>query len=64
MKQSDQKFPILPTLRGLDFFKKALEYQRQYNKNGIAVHNALQTNGYFLDEQDILQAPDAGFMRT
>ncbi len=40
-----------PTLRGLDFFKKALEYQRQYNKNGIAVHNALQTNGYFLDEE-------------
>lgn len=40
-----------PTLRGLNFFKKAVEYQRQYHKNGIAVHNALQTNGYFLDEE-------------
>lgn len=40
-----------PTLRGLDFFKKALEYQKQYNKKGVVVHNALQTNGYFLDEE-------------
>lgn len=39
-----------PTLRGLPFFRKAVEYQRQYNKRGIAVHNALQTNGYALDE--------------
>ena len=40
-----------PTLRGLDFFKKAVEYQRQYNKKGIRVHNALQTNGYALNEE-------------
>lgn len=39
-----------PTLRGLPFFEKAVAYQKQYNKNGIRVHNALQTNGYFLDE--------------
>ncbi len=39
-----------PTLRGLDFFQKAVDYQRQYNRNRIEVHNALQTNGYALDE--------------
>lgn len=39
-----------PTLRGLDFFHKALKYQQQYNRNHIKVHNALQTNGYALDE--------------
>lgn len=40
-----------PTLRGLDFFRKALEYQRQYNRNGITVSNALQTNGYALNDE-------------
>ncbi|MCI8895492.1 MAG: anaerobic sulfatase maturase [Lachnospiraceae bacterium] len=40
-----------PTLRGLDFFKSAVAYQRQYNRNHIEVHNALQTNGYALDEE-------------
>lgn len=39
-----------PTLRGLDFFRRAVEYQKQYNKNGIQVQNALQTNGYGLNE--------------
>lgn len=40
-----------PTLRGLDFFKQAVAYQKQYNKNNIQVHNALQTNGYAIDEE-------------
>lgn len=40
-----------PTLRGLPFFERAVAYQKQYNKNGIKVYNALQTNGYLLDEQ-------------
>lgn len=39
-----------PTLRGLDFFKKAVALEKHYNKNHIAVFNALQTNGYALDE--------------
>lgn len=38
-----------PTLRGLDFFKQALAYQRQYNRRGLQVANALQTNGYAID---------------
>ncbi len=40
-----------PTLRGLGFFEKAVAYQKQYNKRGIPVMNALQTNGYAIDEK-------------
>jgi len=38
-----------PTLRGLDFFQKVIEFEKQYNRNGIKVHNVLQTNGYAID---------------
>lgn len=40
-----------PTLRGLDFFRQAIAYQKQYNKHHISVHNALQTNGYLIDDK-------------
>ena len=40
-----------PTLRGLDFFRKVVELEKQYNHNHIQVNNALQTNGYGLDEE-------------
>lgn len=40
-----------PTLRGLEFFEKALEYQKKYNRNNVPVHNALQTNGYAITEE-------------
>ena len=40
-----------PTLRGIDFFRKAVAFQKQYNRHGIQVNNALQTNGYLLDEE-------------
>lgn len=39
-----------PLLRGLDFFRRAMELQQQYNRNHITVHNALQTNGFALNE--------------
>ena len=39
-----------PTLCGLEFYEKVLMYQKQYNKHGIRVQNAIQTNGYALDE--------------
>ena len=39
-----------PTLRGLEFFEKAVAYQKQYNRNQIQVTNALQTNGYSITE--------------
>lgn len=39
-----------PTLRGLAFYEKAIEYQKQYNKHGVRVQNVMQTNGYLLDD--------------
>ena len=40
-----------PTLCGIPFYEKVLAYQKQYNKKGIRVSNAIQTNGYTLDEE-------------
>ena len=40
-----------PTLRGLDFFKKAVELQQRFNKNNVRVMNTLQTNGFQLDDE-------------
>jgi uncharacterized protein len=39
-----------PTLMGLDFYKKVVELQKQYGKNGQIVSNTLQTNGVLLDD--------------
>ena len=40
-----------PTLRGIDFFKKALELEQKYNKNHVSIKNTLQTNGLCIDEE-------------
>lgn len=40
-----------PTLCGVEFFEKVVGFQKQYNRRGIVVSNALQTNGYGLDEE-------------
>ena len=40
-----------PTLMGLDFFKKAVEFQQKHKKPGMRVENALQTNGTLLDAE-------------
>ncbi len=40
-----------PTLCGVDFFQKAVEYQKKYNKNGVRIYNAIQTNGCNIDEE-------------
>lgn len=39
-----------PTLMGLDFYRKAVAFQRQYRPPGVTIHNALQTNATTLDE--------------
>ena len=39
-----------PTLRGIDFFEKVIQYEQMYIKHGIYVSNALQTNGYLIDD--------------
>jgi len=40
-----------PTLMGLDFYRQAVEFQKQYGADGQSVTNALQTNGTLLDEK-------------
>ena len=39
-----------PTLRGLPFFQKVIEFEQRYNRNGVKVSNTLQTNGLCIDE--------------
>ena len=39
-----------PTLLGVDYFRKAVELQKQY-ANGKTIHNAIQTNGTLLDDE-------------
>lgn len=39
-----------PTLAGVEFFKKALEFQKKWNVNRVVIENSLQTNGYTIDE--------------
>ena len=44
-----------PTLRGMDFFEKAValqkKYKQQYKRNNLHIMNSFQTNGYELDRQ-------------
>jgi len=39
-----------PTLMGVDFFRKAVAYQKKYARPGVSIENALQTNGLLLDD--------------
>lgn len=41
-----------PTLAGLDFFRKLIEFQKKHNKNHIPIENAIQTNGLVLSESE------------
>ncbi len=40
-----------PLLAGIDFFRRAVELQREYNRCGTAVVNNIQTNGTLIDEE-------------
>ncbi len=39
-----------PTLAGLDFFEKLVEFQKRYGRDGHNISNALQTNAILLDD--------------
>ena len=40
-----------PTLRGIDFFRRAVALQKKYKKSGQTIENDLQTNGVLLNEE-------------
>ena len=40
-----------PTLAGLDFFRLVVELEKKHNTRHIQIDNALQTNGYVIDEE-------------
>ena len=40
-----------PTLCGLDFFKKVIAFVQQYNRHGIHIEYALQTNGFGITKE-------------
>lgn len=40
-----------PTLAGLGFYQKLIELQERYNVKSVVVKNAIQTNGYHIDEK-------------
>lgn len=39
-----------PTLLGVDFFKKAVAYQKKYSRDGMIIYNSFQTNGVLINE--------------
>ena len=39
-----------PTLMGLDFFRRSVEFQKKYQKPGTRIENTFQTNGILLDD--------------
>jgi len=40
-----------PTLTGIDFFRRVVEYQQQYGRSGQSVCNGVQTNGTLIDDE-------------
>jgi uncharacterized protein len=40
-----------PTLMGLDFFRRAVEVIKRYQKPGTTIEHTIQTNGVLLDEE-------------
>ncbi len=40
-----------PTLAGLDFYRQVTALERRYAKPGVEIRNAIQTNGFAVDEQ-------------
>ena len=47
-----------PTLMGIPFFVKAIEYQKKFGRPGQVIQNAIQTNGLLLNE-DWLSLPNS-----
>ncbi len=39
-----------PTLMGLDFFRRSIEYEKKYSKPGMKILNTIQTNGTLIND--------------
>jgi uncharacterized protein len=50
-----------PMLMGVDFFKKALKFQKKY-ANGVKIENIFQTNGTLIDEEFCRLFKDNNFL--
>ena len=51
-----------PTLMGLGFFRRSIEFQHKYKKTGTAIQNSLQTNGTLLDDEWCAFFREHGFL--
>ena len=40
-----------PTLMGVDFYRKAIQFQEKYRRPGMTFENTMQTNGTLLDDE-------------
>ena len=40
-----------PTLMGLDFFRRSIELENKYKKQGTVISNTMQTNGILIDDE-------------
>jgi len=40
-----------PTLMGLDFFRRAMVFEKRYAKTGVSIENTIQSNGVLLDKK-------------
>lgn len=40
-----------PTLMGVDFFRRAVAYQKKYRRTGMTIQNSFQTNATLLDDE-------------
>lgn len=40
-----------PTLMGVNFFRKAIDFQKKYARNGLTVKNTMQTNGTLMNDE-------------
>lgn len=40
-----------PTMAGIDFYRQVIEIQQRYAKPGIEIRNAIQTNGYLINDE-------------
>lgn len=39
-----------PTLAGLNFYRRLLKLEKNYNLKGVRIHNSIQTNGMLIDD--------------